>query len=243
MPTYVLTGANRGLGLEFVRQLSQHADNIVIAGVRTLAPPPRDLIDLQTSAKGKVYILKIDTSSESSIHDFATAVTETLGSPTAIIDYVLNNAGINDTPCATSLDFTGAELERHMAVNVLGPARIVAELSAHLQQGSVVMNMTSRLASLTHTSQGEAMGKAKCAVYAISKAALNMLTLHQASDLKMAGVIVIALSPGWVKTDMGGEGAIMEPEESVSNILKTLGGWDASKSGKFLWHNGQEQAW
>lgn len=239
MPTYVLTGANRGIGLEFVRQLSRHTDNTVIAGVRTLNPPPSDLIDLQKASTGKVYILQVDTSSESSIHDFATSVTKTLGSPTAKIDYLLNNAGINSSPDLTSLDFVGADLQRHIAVNVIGPARIVAELVPYLQQSSVVMNMTSKLGSLTYTGQEPA----KCVVYSISKTALNMLTLHQASDLKNAGVIVIVLSPGWVKTEMGGEGAILEPEESVSNIIKTLGGLDASKSGKCFWYDGQEREW
>jgi NAD(P)-dependent dehydrogenase (short-subunit alcohol dehydrogenase family) len=125
-----------------------------------------------------------------------------------------------------------------MTVNVLGPAKIVEFLAPHLQDESVIMNMTSGLGSLTCSKVDT-----KATAYSISKAGLNMLTVHQSVELKKKGVVVICMDPGWVKTDMGGKGAALEKEESIRGMLKCLSSFSMTDSGKFFVYDGQEKAW
>ncbi|OAP65466.1 hypothetical protein AYL99_01438 [Fonsecaea erecta] len=238
MPTYVLTGANRGLGLEFVRQLSSDGANTVIAAVRSLTHGELDdLKQLATGAPGTVHILECDTSDAASIHRFGKAVEETLDhGKSKKIDYLLNNAGINATPDQTSLTMTADSLQHHINVNVFGPAETVKVLHGMMGPGSVVMNMTSGLGSC-----GKKLPK--CTTYSISKAALNMLTVHQSEHLKDQGIKAICMDPGWVKTRMGGEGAILEPDVSIGGMLKTLHGLKDSDTGKFYTYTGDEVPW
>lgn len=145
MPTYIITGANRGLGLEFVRQLSSDKSNTVIAAVRSLKGDLDDLRRLASQAEAKVQILECNTSDINSIHAFGDQVKEALGGKQ--IDYLLNNAGINATPEQTSLDITAESLREHIDVNVTGPAETLKTLLPYLGKGSVVLNMTSGLGS------------------------------------------------------------------------------------------------
>jgi NAD(P)-dependent dehydrogenase (short-subunit alcohol dehydrogenase family) len=239
MPTYVITGANRGLGLEFVAQLSQEASNKIIAASRS--PSPEKVKDLESlkSKNKNIYILECDTSSLKSIASFASEVASLLG-PQGKIDYLLNNAGINSVSDQRSLSLTSEGLQEQITVNVLGPAKTVEALQAHLHEGSVVMNMTSGLGSLTYSKSKSANS---ATAYSISKAGLNMLTVHQSIDLKHKGVIVICMDPGWVKTDMGGKGAVLEKEESIEGMLRCLSGLTIADSGKFFVYDGHEKAW
>ena len=230
--TYVITGANRGLGLEFVRQLSATDSNTIIAGVRSLKG---DLIDLQALASKShtIHILECDTASLDSISAFGAAVTKTLG-PDDQVDYLFNNAGINTAPTQTALKLDPNDVQEHIAVNVLGPAKTVEALLSHLGQGSVVVNVSSSVGSC-------GKGTRWAAAYSISKAALNMLTVHQAEELKGRGVKVISMDPGWVKTRMGGEWAVLQPKESISGMLKVVHRLETS--GKFYRYDGSEVPW
>ncbi|OQV01000.1 hypothetical protein CLAIMM_06422 [Cladophialophora immunda] len=239
MPTYVLTGANRGLGLEFVRQISSDSANTVIAAVRSLQGELDDLKQLASTAAGTVHILECNTGDLQSIRAFGDAVKQPLagsGGGSKQIDYLLNNAGINATPEQSSLDMTAESLRNHIDVNVMGPAETVKVLLPYLGQGSVVMNMTSGLGSC-----GKKLPK--CTTYSISKAAVNMLTVHQSEQLKDRGIKAICMDPGWVKTRMGGEGAILEPDVSIGGMLKTLHGLKDSDTGKFYTYTGDEVPW
>jgi len=233
---YIITGANRGLGLTFVKHLAANPANTVIATVRALKRDLSALEAVKSKSKG-VRILECDTGSLKSIESFAKEVSSLLG-PKGKIDFLLNNAGINAVPDQTSLDFEPEALTEHINVNVTGPAKTVQELVGHLGEGSVVMNMTSGLGSLSLSKANP-----KCTVYSISKAAVNMLTVHQAKQLAEKGVIVICMDPGWVKTDMGGVGAILEPDESIGGMLKTLHGLKSSDTGKFYTYTGEEKPW
>lgn len=233
MPTYLITGANRGLGLEFVRQLSSDTSNTILATCRS----PDATSDLKTfaSKSSKVHILQCDTSSLSSISSLHTAVTKVVGGD-SVIDYLLNNAGINAAPQHNSIGFDPSVLHREVDVNVIGPAKIVETLLPLLGRGSIVMNMTSGLGSIGGLVP-------KCTTYSISKVALNMLTAHQAVDLKDRGIVVFCMDPGWVKTDLGGDGAVLEPQESIAGMLKVLKGLGEGDAGKFYGHDGKILPW
>lgn len=232
--SYAITGANRGIGLEFVRQLLADSSVTVIAAVRSLQGDLRDLKKL-VSESSRAHILECDTSKPSSISAFGAAVSDVLGA-SGQLHYLLNNAAINTVTKQTSLTLGVEDLHEHIDVNVLGPAKTVENLLPHLQDGSVVMNMTSGLGSC-----GRKINR--CTVYSISKAALNMLTVHQAGHLKERGVKVICMDPGWVKTDMGGDDAILEPKDSIRSMLNVLHGLKEDDTGKFYQYDGAEEPW
>lgn len=100
------------------------------------------------------------------------------------------------------------------------------------------MLQTSGLGSI-----GKGFDVNRCTTYSISKAALNMLTVQQAGDLKDRGVQVICMDPGWVKTTMGGEGAMLEPEFSISSMLKVIHGLKDEDTAKFYTYTGEQLPW
>jgi NAD(P)-dependent dehydrogenase (short-subunit alcohol dehydrogenase family) len=124
-----------------------------------------------------------------SISSFASQVIATLGQGSQI-DFLINNAGINSVPSERSLTLTAETLSIQMTTNVLGPAKVVEFLLPLLQKGSVVVNMTSGLSSMSYSKSKK---ENDATAYSISKAGLNMLTVHQSIDLKEKGVIVICI--------------------------------------------------
>lgn len=193
MPTYFLTGANRGIGLEFVRQLSSNPLHTIIAGVRSKSNDCSELESLNSN--NNIHVIECDVSDPDSLSSLEFRVVEVLSKTGARLDYVFNVAGINGTSSDTSQSLDAESLNRHMATNVLGPAKIVEVLRRHFARGATVVNLTSGLGSLT-----VAQDVVKCCTYSISKAGLNMLTAHQAKDLKREGVRVICMDPGWVSS-------------------------------------------
>ncbi|KXH58369.1 short chain dehydrogenase/reductase SDR [Colletotrichum nymphaeae SA-01] len=264
MPTYVVTGARAGIGLEYINQLSKSPSNTVIALVRSTAPST-DLSALEairSSSTAATHILECDVSSEASIAALpgrlSAALQESRGTP-AKVDFLINNAATLQFAHQTSLTLDKAGLDVHMETNVLGPARMVQVLLPFLtaEGGSekdgaeaagkggeriaaVVANITSGAGSLGWTSDGRV---GMLAGYSISKAALNMLTVHQARELRGHGIVAVAVDPGHVKTDSGGPGATVEVEDSAGDILSLLAGLKSADSGKFFLYNGTSVPW
>ncbi|KAK1751253.1 C-factor [Echria macrotheca] len=241
MPVYCVTGTNRGIGLEIVRQLAQSPSNRIFATVR----PEADLGDLKAVSSETTHILACDTGSLTSIHGFAKETARLLSVLGGLkIDYVINGAAVNLASSQNSLGLGPDDFAAMMAINVLGPAKVVEFL---LENGALaddvkVGNMTSGLASMVRTV--ETKGR-KCTGYSISKVGLNMLSVHMAEDLResLKEAVVVVLDPGWVKTRMGGQGAVLEPAESVSGILGVIHGLKAEDNGKFFHHTGSEIPW
>jgi len=240
MPVYCITGTNRGLGLEFVRQLAQSSDNTIIAAVRSLSS---DLTDLKAVVSPTTHILECDTGKVPSIHTFVKSVARILGNEKKI-DFLLNSAGVNLASKQSSLSLGPDEVQAQIAINVIGPAKMVELLlDAGLLSDNVrVLNMSSGQGSLQRSSE---IKPRKCAGYSISKAALNMLTVHQSEDLKqhLPGAVVISMDPGWVKTRMGGEGAVLEASQSIGDMLRVLHGLTAEDTGVFFHHSGEKIPW
>jgi len=152
----------------------------------------------------------------------------------------LTYSGVNISPEQLSLSSTPQAFMENFSINVIGTAKVVETLAPLLKKGSVVMNMTSGLGSVGKTI--DPIGS-KCTPYAVSKGALNMLSVHQSFALKEQGVRVVVMDPGWVKTRMGGEGAVLEPEESISGMLKTIHALKESDTAKFYTYDGSEVPW
>ncbi|KAK5128071.1 hypothetical protein LTR85_005188 [Meristemomyces frigidus] len=241
MSVYCITGANRGLGLEFARQIaSASPSKTTLALTRSLSS---DLADLNKVSNSNTHILECDTGNLQSIKAFTSSAAKALNGKK--IDFLINNAGINSAPEQTSLSIGPEDLDEQIRVNVLGPAKTVEYLLAAdlLSPDARIVNMTSGLGSMAVSLS---ITPRKCATYSISKAALNALTVQQSGDLREKlgeGCVVVCMDPGWVKTRMGGEGAVLEAEESIGGILECVHGLGEGDNGRFFTYTGKEVPW
>ncbi|TCD60729.1 hypothetical protein EIP91_009623 [Steccherinum ochraceum] len=231
--TWLITGTSRGIGLEFVRQLATSAENVVIASCRN-PDAATDLKAIVSKAKGTMHVVPLDVGDLESIKGVEKYVKDIIGDEA--LDYLLNNAGTHPGE-ADAFNISPETFITAMNTNVLGPAKLAETLLPYLErsQRPVVMNMSSGLGSF-----GFDLGPI-CAAYSVSKTALNMITYKQAKA--KPNVIFFAVDPGWVKTEMGGEGAQLEPDVSVSGILKLLKSISLQQSGQYFRHDGSTSPW
>ena len=228
MTTVVITGANRGIGLEFVRQYAKDGAKVIAC-----AREPDKAAELrELSAKGNVQVRALDTS------DFKACAAlgmQLAGEP---IDLLINNAGYYGPKkqSVDEMDFDGWAYT--LAVNTMGPLAVAQALHGNLKRGKEkkLITITSGMASTAETEGGYL-------AYRASKAAVNNVMRNVAIGWRGDGIISVVLSPGWVRTDMGGASAPLSPEESVSAMRKIIAGLKLADSGKFLSHRGHEVAW
>lgn len=231
MTTVVITGANRGLGLALARHyISKGAT--VIGGCRT----PAAATDL-TEVGAEVH--QLDTGSGQSIDAFGAAVGD------RSVDVLYNNAGIDARAVGAgedargALDLTEAQFRSVMEVNVLGPMLMVQALADNLTDaGGTVVNVSSQVGSIevAHRIGSDI-------AYTTSKAALNMLTLKQSQALQPKGITVIALHPGWLRSDMGGSRADLDPAIAAESIASVVEGLSLEHTGSFLRWDGSTHPW
>ncbi|QSX79059.1 SDR family oxidoreductase [Agrilutibacter solisilvae] len=231
MPTRsVVTGANRGLGLEFVHQLLGRGDHVIAAcrhpGKAT------DLNRLAGEHPGRLHVLPLDVADERSRTAFAHELPLVVDG----IDLLVNNAGVLHSGERWG-HVSAAILEDSLRVNAMGPFLLTQALDAQLADGATVATVSSMMSSLGDDPSFNAPS------YRISKTALNMATKMLASALAPRGITVVALCPGWVQTEMGGEGAQITPAQSVSGLLRTLGRLKPADTGKFLDWQGKPGRW
>ncbi len=221
MATYVVTGANRGIGYEYCRQLQGRGET-VIAVCRIASAELKQL--------GVRVEEGIDITSEASV----SALQARLGS--TAIAVLINNAGILERNTLANLDFDS--IRKQFEVNALGPLRVTQALLPQLQAGAKLVLMTSRMGSIADNTSGSSYG------YRMSKVALSMAGKSLAHDLKPRGVAVAILHPGLVQTQMtnftaGG----ITPETSVQGLLARIDALTLETTGTF-WHaNGEVLPW
>ena len=221
MPTVLVTGANRGIGLEYCQQLKQRGDQ-VIAVCRSSSP------ELEALA------VRIEAGLELTAEaDIAELVRRLEG---LALDVLILNAGLLE---ATRLDDLDADsVRRQFEVNALAPLRLVQALLPHLHPGSKLALMTSRMGSIDDNTSGGSYG------YRMSKVALNMAGRSLAHDLKPRGIAVAILHPGLVRTRMvnfNPQG--ISPEQAVRGLLARIDALSLETSGSF-WHaNGEVLPW
>lgn len=240
MRRVVVTGANRGLGLEFVRQLAAGGDEVVAT-----ARDPKRATELNTVARessGRIGVVALDVTDAASVGAAAQAV----GKRFDRLDLLVNNAGIMASPARPKNATAGplGELDPEavlevLRVNSVGPVVVTQALAPLLAAAgrAIVVNLSSGLGSIGGTESPVSYG------YAMSKAALNMLSRYLALELRGQETVVVAMSPGWVTTDMGGPAAPLEPAQSVKKMLTVIGGLTPEYSGRFLDYTGKELAW
>jgi NAD(P)-dependent dehydrogenase (short-subunit alcohol dehydrogenase family) len=221
MPTFLVTGSNRGIGLEYCRQLQARGDQ-VIAVCRTPSPELEDL--------GVRIEAGIELTAEA---DLDALVERLAGLP---LDRLILNAGILEGNRLENLD--SDSLKRQFELNALAPLLLVAAMLPNLQPGSKLALMTSRMGSIDDNSSGSSYG------YRMSKVALNMAGRSLAIDLRPRGIAVALLHPGLVRTRMvnfNPQG--ISPEEAVRGLLARIDALSLETSGGF-WHaNGEVLPW
>ena len=229
MSTTVITGANRGIGLELVRQCIQRGDK-VIAGCRN----PDEAQELRGLEPAN--LLAIDVGDEESVRSFSQAIDEQVA-------LLINNAGTSITNLGFQREAVGVmaapvDLTLDMIrINGLSAATVTRSLSGRFDSGSQVVNITSQIGSMVVGANFNDLP------YATSKAVMNMVTVQLATQLKDKGVSVVAFHPGWVRTDMGGSSADISVEESASGILATLKTFPHEDTGAFLRWDGSVHPW
>lgn len=227
----LVTGANRGLGLEFVRQYAQ-------AGWKTYAAcrspkSAKELKALQNQHAGRITVLSLDVTDAASIR---TAAATLRGEP---IDLLLNNAGVGSPPAQKIGSFDYAAWAKVLDANVLGPARMVEAFVENVATGrdKRIVTVTSRMGSIADNSSGGSYA------YRSSKAGVNAAMKSLAIDLAPRGITCVVVHPGWVRTDMGGAGGKLAPAESVKSLRALIAELSPADSGKFFNVDGEELPW
>ncbi|KAH9887898.1 NAD-P-binding protein [Cubamyces lactineus] len=234
--TWLITGASRGIGFEFVRLLVSSPGNLVIAACRR-PESASALHALKESDRGeRLHVVLMDVSDFDSIRASAKQLEHILGKDG--LDYLINNAGVITEDTAFTLN--PEQLMDILRTNAAGPALVSQVCLPFLEKGTrkVVLNVSSTGGSITTSDKRD---DKKYTSYSMSKAALNMLTVKQKAE--RPDIIAITLDPGWVKTDMGGQEGLLEPEESISGILQVVTSATPADSGKYLRYNGEPLPW
>jgi NAD(P)-dependent dehydrogenase (short-subunit alcohol dehydrogenase family) len=234
----VVTGAGRGLGLEFVRQLLPRA-KCLIATARN-PENARELQELARENAGTLKIVQLDLSDKESIG----RAVEEIGKHVHSLDLLINNAGIyigrpgTDAGSDKLGKLTMKGGVETMITNAIGPMIFTQGLLPLMQRApqAKIVSLTSGLGSIANSS-GPPFH------YSASKAALNMYMHGLAAQLRSSGAISIVMNPGWVQTDMGGRGAAISAQESASGILRVIEGLRPEQSGSFLNYQGQTEPW
>lgn len=232
-PLAVITGANRGLGLELTRQLTARG-YAVIAGCRS----PGHADELRRA--GPLAVVRVDTTEAASIAAFGREVAGiAAGWPVAVL---VNNAGVGrsgapsgpTTHPLAALD--GETLLGVLRVNTVGPVLVTQAIAPLLGPGSRVVMMSSRLGSMTENF-GHDLG------YNTSKAALNMATVVLAKELGERGVVCVTVHPGWVRTDMGGPAATLSAAEAMGPLADLIDRLGPEHNGRFVDWLGRPMPW
>ncbi|MFK8041768.1 SDR family oxidoreductase [Congregibacter sp.] len=229
MATVLITGVNRGLGLEFVRQYA--AAGWTVFGTCRDLDNASELKELATAADN-VTVYKLDVSDAAAIAELA----DTLRG--IAIDVLILNAGVMAE--RTGLGTLNAEdFQQVMNINVVAPAMFVQAFADHVaaSERKIIVGMGSTLGSIGGNSTGGLYS------YRSSKAGLHAIMRTASIDLKEKDVIAIAMHPGWVVTDMGGSGADIQAEESIAGMMTVIDQLSSDDSGRLLTFKGDELPW
>lgn len=234
----LVTGANRGLGLEFVHQLLERGDR-VIATCRQ----PGKALALNTLAgvyPGHLHVLQLDVAAPKSraalLAELPLVLAATNDEAPVRIDLLINNAGVLHAGERFG-GVTAANLDDSWHTNAAGPFLLTQSLAPLLADGARIANLSSMLGSIADKTAFRTPS------YSISKAASNMATVLLAHALAERGIVVVALHPGWVRTDMGGPKAETDPAEAVAAMLRLIDSVGVEQSGGFFDTAGQPIAW
>ncbi len=231
MPSVLITGASRGLGLEFTAQYL--ADNWHVYAACRQPQSAERLQSLARDRKDQIEILAMDVTSAPGIAQAAAVVGD------SAIDVLINSAGIMGKRGQRTGKIDYTSWAQVLDVNTMGPLRVTEAFADNVARSlrRLVITITSGLGSLADNTSGGAIP------YRSSKAAVNMVMRSAAIDMASRGIACVLVNPGWVRTDMGGAGATLSPEESVTALRGLIETFGPAHSGKFFNHDGREYPW
>ncbi len=228
MHQVLITGANRGLGLEFSKQYAADGWNVLAC-----CRHPQSALDLQSlaAAHSNVKIHTLD------VADFAQIDALALQLKDESIDVLINNAGVY--PHSSFGDTNYDDWANGFKVNSMAPLKMAEAFVQHLTRGQLkkIATLTSKMGSIEDNTSGESYS------YRASKTAVNMVMKSLSIDLKPYGISVITLHPGWVQTDMGGSNALISAQTSVSGLRKVIENLSLDTTGKFIAYDGKAIPW
>lgn len=232
MNTVLITGANRGIGLEFARQYA--ADGWQVVACCRQPQQAEALNRLADQYKDQFSIHRLDVRELAEIDQLSHKLQD------LPIDILINNAGVY--PHAQNGEFGHISYDDWMEafrVNTFAPLKMVEALVEQIacSQLKIVATITSKMGSIVDNQRGGSY------IYRSSKAAVNMVVKSLAVDLQPRGIIAVLLHPGWVQTDMGGRGALISTKQSVTGMKSILGRVTHSDTGKFIAYDGQHIPW
>jgi NAD(P)-dependent dehydrogenase (short-subunit alcohol dehydrogenase family) len=231
MPSALITGANRGLGLEFARQYLAEGWQVYV----TCRDPDSasELQRLADTSDDKLQILALDVTDPASVKS---AAAELDGQA---IDLLLNNAGIGGPRGQTIGNIDYEAWMKVLDVNTMGPMRVSEAFVDHVAKSErkLIVTLTSGMGSLADNTSGGSIA------YRSSKAAVNGVMRSLAIDLALRSITCVVINPGWVLTDMGGPHATLTPVESVTMLRGLIETLRPAQSGKFFNYDGREYAW
>jgi NAD(P)-dependent dehydrogenase (short-subunit alcohol dehydrogenase family) len=229
MPSIMITSANRGLGLEFVRQYALDGWRIFAA-----CRNPDVAHDLHKLARTHaVTVLPMDVTDLASIRRAAAGLDD------EPIDVLLNSAGIIGKPAQRIGNIDYESWEQVLNVNTIGPVCVTEAFIEHVARSErkLIVTVTSGLGSIADNTSGGSIP------YRTSKAAVNMAMRSAAIDLAPRKIACVLVNPGWVKTDMGGPNAPLTPSESVTALKRLIATLGLAHSGRFFHYDGREYPW
>ena len=230
MTNVLITGANRGLGLGFVKSFL--AKNInVICTTRNISGS-KDLLECKKKYPNNLEILELDLLEENSENTLSDLLSD------KPVDIFTNNAGVGNSNQRFGVVSSKPWLEL-LKVNLIAPLTVTQAIIENIKKGSdkKIYFLSSQLGSIGDNTSGGMY------IYRSSKAALNQVVKSLSVDLKPIGITVISLHPGWVKTDMGGPNAPVSIDESVKGMMKVIDATDIGNTGTFLNYDGKELPW
>ncbi len=224
----LITGANRGIGLEFSKQYLADGWQVIAC-----CRHPANAKELQqlASANTQLTVEALDVADFDQIDSLAAKLKG------QAVDLLINNAGIYHGSAQSSVDYE--EWAESFKVNSMAPHKMTQAFLSHIaaSQGKKVATLSSKMGSIDDNSSGGSY------IYRSSKTAVNMVMKSLALDIQAQGIAAVTLHPGWVQTDMGGSNALITTQQSVAGMRKVIDALTVADTGRFVAYDGEEIAW
>lgn len=226
MTTILITGTNRGIGLEMAKQALAKGWTVYGSARNVVTDPDAHICD-----HPKFHDLKFDVTDHAAVRAAAASISEP-------IDILINNAGVIGPERQSTLDMDFDGFAKTLTINTLAPLAVSQAFLPHLKRSSNprILTVSSGMGRMSYA-------KSDRIAYRASKAAVNKVMQGLATDLEPMGIAVVMLHPGWVRTDMGGPEADIDPSESAAGILTVAEGLTLEGTGQFLNWDGSTVEW
>ena len=223
MKSVVVTGANRGIGLELVKQLLD-------SGCRVYATHRNKMGGLSGINNQNLSIHQMDVRDPAGIDSLSNSIE-------GKIDLLINNAGVADGRWQSISEIDMQHALEVIEINSIAPVLITQKLLNQMSYDSTIVMMSSLMGSISDCMSGRSYA------YRASKTALNMFSIAMKNELQQSGISILILHPGWVATDMGGPNATVSPEQSVSGMIERIDEHNLSMSGRYVQYDGTPIEW